>query len=122
MAPSLLYPRLPPAVAQHLFEDLKSQSVVTMPHATSHPDAVFAALGGVEVSKEMLGSLAEAIRNEAQTAAFPQPPEDGSAGAARFDLACAEILSRRMDIVPAEAASVDVWAFIGAVLVPDVCF
>jgi hypothetical protein len=122
MAPSLLYPRLPPAVAQHLFEDLKSQSVVTMPHATSHPDAVFAALGGVEASKDVLGSLAEAIRHEAQTTGFPRPPEDGSAGAARFDLACADILRKRMGMVPAEAASVDVWAFIGAVLVPDVSF
>jgi hypothetical protein len=122
MAHSLLYPRLPPAVAQHLFEDLNAQSVVTMPHATSHPDAVFAALGGVEASEDMLGSLAEAIRHEAQMTGFPRPPEDGSAGAARFDLACAEILRRRMDIVPAEAASVDIWAFIGAVLVPDVCF
>lgn len=122
MAPSLLYPRLPPAVAQHLLEDLKSQSIVTMQHTTSHPDAVFAALGGVEASKEILGSLADAIRHEAQATGFPRPPQDGSAGAARFDLACAEILRKRMDIVPAEAASVDVWAFFGAVLVPDVCF
>jgi Family of unknown function (DUF6339) len=122
VAPSLLYPRLPPAVAQHLFEDLKSQSVVTMPHATSHPDAVFAALGGVEASKDMLGSLADAIRHEARTAGFPRPPEDGSAGAARFDLACADVLRKRMDMVPAEAASVDVWAFIGAILLPDVSF
>ena len=121
MTTSLLYPRLPPAVAHRLFETEKPQSVVTLQGAAEHPDAVFSALGGVEITRQELQALADAIRSRARVAGFPQPLRD-DAGRDGFDLACAQILHDKMGLVAAEAAAVDVWAFIGAVLLPDICF
>jgi hypothetical protein len=123
MTDSLLYPRLPPAIASRLFEDgLRTPLERLRKQAhTSHSDAVFAALGGIEVNEEHLTMLAAKVRGGAGESGFPERPRTQEARD-RFDLACAEILHREMCLVPAEAAVVDVWAFLGAVLVPDVCF
>jgi Family of unknown function (DUF6339) len=121
MATSLLYPRLPPAIAHRLFEHEKSQSVVTLQGAPEHPDAVFSALGGVEITRQELQALGDAIRSRARVAGFPETLRD-EARRDVFDLASANILHHTMMMVPAEAAAIDVWAFIGTVLLPDICF
>jgi len=123
VAESILYPRLPPAVARHLFDASRGKPppALRAQARTEHPDAVFAALGGVEASDRHLATLAHAVRAIADDHGFPHPPrtQDARDG---FDLACARELQEKMHILAAEAAVIDVWAFIGAVLVPDVCF
>lgn len=123
MAESLLYPRLPPAIARRLFEASLVLPVDRLRDRaqTSHPDAVFAALGGVEVNEDHLRRLAAGIRQAAEEAGFPASPRTQEARD-RFDLACAQVLHREARMVAAEAAVIDVWAFLGAVLVPDICF
>lgn len=123
MTESLLYPRLAPAPASRALAAARGVSVAQLraQARTSHPDAVFAALGGVEVTEGRLAELAGAVRDVADRAGFPDPPRGQDARDA-FDLGCAEILHRRSGMVAAEAAVIDVWAFIGIVLLPDVCF
>jgi hypothetical protein len=123
VAESLLYPRLPPAIARRLFEASQGAPLdrLRTRAQTSHPDAVFAALGGVEVNEEHLRKLAAGMREAADEAGFPASPRTQETRD-RFDLGCARILDGEARMVAAEAAAVDVWAFLGAVLVPEICF
>ena len=74
MADSLLYPRLPPAVATALFEICRSEPLesVRAQARASHPEAVFASLGGIEVTEGHLTDLAERIRGAADGSGFPE--------------------------------------------------
>jgi hypothetical protein len=86
--------------------------------ALSHPDATLIAVGGVAVGEESLSNLRDEIRDVARRAGFPE--RGTSASRADFDYGCAQILHDRMNIVPADAASGDVWAFFALVVLPDV--
>ncbi|HEX7306726.1 DUF6339 family protein, partial [Lentzea sp.] len=50
------------------------------------------------------------------------PGESTRSARADFDLALAALLHTEMGLVPAEAASGDVWAFLALVLLPDVAY
>jgi hypothetical protein len=119
---TLLYPRLPHAVAVELFELYRKMSPPELQAASalSHPDATLIAVGGVGVGEEVLGGLRQEIREAAGRAGFPERGTQASRG--DFDYECAEILHERMGIVPADAASGDVWAFFALVVLPDVAF
>jgi hypothetical protein len=123
VAEGLLYPRLPPAVARRRFEALTQLPAALLPSESRHhdPDAVFAALGGAKASEQHLGALRAALLEVAERAGYPN--ERGTrASRERFDLECAVVLRDQMQIVAAEAASIDVWAFLGVMLLPDLCF
>jgi len=82
---------------------------------------VFAALGGVQVSEQHLGDLRAELIAVAERAGYPA--DRGSrATRERFDLECAAVLRNRMHTVAGEAAAIDVWAFLGVMLLPDLCF
>ena len=119
----LLYPRLPPAVARRRFQELTPLPLALLPSETRNhdPDAVFAALGGAEVSEEHLNRLRAALVKVAERAGYPE--ERGTrTSRERFDLECAAVLRDQMHIVAAEAGAIDVWAFLGVMLLPDLCF
>jgi hypothetical protein len=119
----LLYPRLPPAIARELFLEYRLLPVAALRERSGlrHQDAVFGAIGGTEVAEEQLEELAQAIRGAAEASGYPEA-RGSESDRARFDLAAAEVLHAQMGVVAAEAAAVDVWAFFGAILLPDVCF
>jgi hypothetical protein len=123
MTEGFLYPRLPPAVARRRFEELQLLPLSLLPpEARSYdPDAVFAALGGTEVDEGHLQNLRSALIEVGTRAGYPAG-RGTRATRERFDLECAAVLSEQMRIVAAEAAAIDVWAFIGVMLVPDLCF
>lgn len=71
------------------------------------------------MSEHHLAELAELIRATADKAGYPNGPSTDVARQT-FDVQCAEILCTRMQIVATEAASIDIWAFFGVVVLPDV--
>jgi hypothetical protein len=119
---SRLYPRLLSEQARLLYGEYRDLQLsdLTTRHDTTHPSAVFAATGGDRVSASELGRLRTTILDLAQTAGFPE--ESTKSARADFDLALAALLHTEMGLVPAEAASGDVWAFLAMVLVPDVAY
>jgi hypothetical protein len=123
MTEGLLYPRLPPAVARNRFRELHALPVAVLAsEARGHdPDAVFAALGGAQVNEQHLGDLRTAVLDAAGRAGYPEQ-RGTRESRARFDLECADVLRKQMHIVAAEAAAIEVWAFLGVMLLPDVCF
>jgi hypothetical protein len=123
MAEGLLHPRLPPAVARRRFQELQRLPASLLPSEVRNhaPDAVFAALGGVQVSERQLDDLRDALVAVAERAGYPDA-RGTRASRERFDLDCAAVLRDRLQIVAAEAAAIDVWAFLGVMLLPDLCF
>lgn len=119
---SRLYPRLLSGQARSLYTEHRQLrlSDLTASHDTTHTSAVFAATGGDRVSPADLRRLRETVVDLARTAGFPE--ESNKSARADFDLALAALLHTEMGLVPAEAASGDVWAFISLVLLPDVAY
>jgi hypothetical protein len=119
---SLLYPRLLPWHAKVLHSEYQGLglSELTARHNTTHISAVFVATGGDRVSPSDLAELRAKVVVLACEAGFPG--ESDQSARAKFDLALAELLHSEMGLVPAEAASGDVWAFLSLVLLPDVAY
>ncbi|MER6422683.1 DUF6339 family protein [Streptomyces sp. NPDC001137] len=119
---SFLYPRLLSEQAKPLFEEYRHLSVaeLTGRMAVSHDSAVYVATGGDRVSAAQLKELRAGVVDLAKDAGFPD--DSDRAGNADFDLRLAALLHAEMGMVPAEAASRDVWAFLALVLLPDVAF
>jgi hypothetical protein len=123
MSEGLLYPRLPPAVAQKRLDELRAlpPSLLAREARVHDRDAVFAALGGAQAGEQHLQELRAALVEVAARAGYPA--ERGTrASRERFDLEAAQVLRDRMQIVAAEAAAIDVWGFLGVLVVPDLCF
>jgi hypothetical protein len=119
---SLLYPRLLIEQAKPLHELYRQLRVEELRQRvdTSHQSAIYAATGGDRVSTGQLAKLREGASQLAEQFGFPG---ESSRDARRdFDLRLAEYLHTRMKIIPAEAASGDVWAFLALVLLPDVAY
>jgi hypothetical protein len=116
---SLLYPRLPRAVAQNLILERADASLndLSALSTLSHPDAEPSATGGHPVDAHRLAEVRATIREIAESAGYP-----GSLGTStqNFDRPCGSTLLRIMDIVPADAAEEGVWSFISLVVVPEV--
>ncbi|WP_317453332.1 DNA cytosine methyltransferase [Streptomyces xanthii] len=119
---SLLYPRLLAGQAKPLFDEYRELSIVDVARRVdvSHPSAVYVATGGDRIGTEQLWTLRESVVDLARQAGFPE--ESDRTRNADFDLRLAELLHSQMNLVPAEAASRDLWAFLGLVLLPDVAF
>ncbi|MET7675182.1 DNA cytosine methyltransferase [Streptomyces seoulensis] len=117
-----LYPRLLAEQARPLFEEYRLLTIAELSRrvAFSHDSAVYVATGGDRVSGGQLRELREGVLDLAKQAGFPES-SDRSANA-KFDLGLAALLHAEMGMVPAEAASRDVWAFLALVLLPDVAF
>ncbi|WP_328507090.1 DNA cytosine methyltransferase [Streptomyces sp. NBC_00391] len=119
---SFLYPRLLAEQARPLFEEYRHLSIVELTgRATvSHESAVYVATGGDRISADRLRELRAGVVDLAARAGFPD--DSDRARNADFDLRLAALLHAETGMVPAEAASRDVWAFLALVLLPDVAF
>ncbi|MFJ5267814.1 DUF6339 family protein [Streptomyces sp. NPDC088358] len=119
---SFLYPRLLAEQARPLFEEYSQLPLVELAGRVSvaHESAVYVATGGDRVSPEKLLELRAGVVDLAKRAGFPDNSD--RAHNAEFDLRLAALLHAEMGMVPAEAASRDVWAFLALVVLPDVAF
>ncbi|MDW4908029.1 DUF6339 family protein [Streptomyces sp. ADMS] len=119
---SFLYPRLLAEQARPLFEEYRHLSIVELTgRATvSHESAVYVATGGDRISADRLRELRTGVVDLAERAGFPD--DSDRTRNAEFDLRLAALLHSETGMVPAEAASRDVWAFLALVLLPDVAF
>lgn len=119
---SFLYPRLLADQAKPLFEQYRYLPVAELAGHVgfSHESAVYVATGGDRVSTTQLRELRESVVDLAKSAGFPDSSD--RARNAEFDLRLAALLHAEMGVVPAEAASRDVWAFLALVVLPDVAF
>ncbi|MEV0742439.1 DUF6339 family protein [Streptomyces sp. NPDC050549] len=119
---SFLYPRLLAEQARPLFEEYSHLPIAELAGrvATSHDSAVYVATGGDRVSATRLKELRAGVVDLAKSAGFPD--DSDRTRNAEFDLRLAALLHAEMGMVPAEAASRDVWAFLALVLLPDVAF
>ncbi|MEU0450194.1 DNA cytosine methyltransferase [Streptomyces tendae] len=117
-----LFPRLLAEQARPLFAEYRDLSVIELSQraAFSHEASVFVATGGDRVSRRQLEGLRQSILDLAVQAGFPEHSD--RARNADFDLRLAALLHAETGMVPAEAASRDVWAFLAVVLLPDVAF
>ncbi|MGW5850574.1 DUF6339 family protein [Streptomyces sp. NPDC055254] len=119
---SFLFPRLLAAQAKPLFEEYRQLALADLTGRVSatHDSAVYVATGGDRVPVERLLELRAGVVELAVRAGFPDHA-DRTANA-DFDLRLAALLHTETGMVPAEAASRDVWAFLALVLLPDVAF
>ncbi|MFD7159424.1 DUF6339 family protein [Kribbella sp. NPDC059898] len=119
---SLLYPRLLIEQAKPLHEQYRTLGIEELGHraGTSHQSAIYAATGGDRVSTGQLAELRSGVLQLATQYGFPAESSRGARG--EFDLRLATYLHLGMKVIPAEAASGDVWAFLALVLLPDVAY
>lgn len=119
---SFLYPRLLAEQARPLFEAYRTLSIaeLTGRATVSHESAVYVATGGDRISADRLRELRTGVLDLAGRAGFPD--DSDRTRNADFDLRLAALLHAETGMVPAEAASRDVWAFLALVLLPDVAF
>jgi hypothetical protein len=119
---SFLYPRLLAGQARPLHERYRNLTIQKLTEfaEASHDSAVYVATGGDRISEQLLWELREQVVVMAKAAGFPG--ESNRELRADFDLRLATVLHSGMGIVPAEAASGDVWAFLSLVLLPDVAY
>ncbi|MEU8650385.1 DUF6339 family protein [Streptomyces sp. NPDC048737] len=119
---SFLYPRLLAEQAKPLFDEYCTLSIAELSQRVTlaHESSVYVATGGDRVSSTRLRELREGVLELAKQSGFP---DDGDRGRnAQFDLQLAAMLHSEMGVVPAEAASRDIWAFLALMLLPDVAF
>ncbi|MGW4565318.1 DUF6339 family protein [Streptomyces sp. NPDC004561] len=119
---SFLYPRLLAEQARPLFDEYRQLTVAELSArvAATHDSAVYVATGGDRVSPNQLLELRASVLDLAKQAGFPD--DSDRTRNAEFDLQLAALLHAEMGMVPAEAASRDVWAFLALALLPDVAF
>src|SRR3569833_1031544 len=119
---SYLYPRLLVGQARPLHEQHRNLMIqdLTERAGTSHDSAVYIATGGDRIPEDALRQLREQVVDLAKQAGFPGESNRGLRAA--FDIRLAAVLHSQMNVVPAEAASGDIWAFLALVLLPDVSY
>lgn len=119
---SFLYPRLLAEQAKPLFDEYRHLTIAELSRrsAFTHESAVYVATGGDRVAPDQLHELRNGILDLARHAGFPDSSD--RTRNAEFDLQLAALLHAEMGMVPAEAASRDVWAFLALILLPDVAF
>ncbi|MFJ1872140.1 MULTISPECIES: DNA cytosine methyltransferase [Streptomyces] len=119
---SFLYPRLLAEQAKPLFSEYQDLTIAELSCrvATTHESAVYVATGGDRVSVDRLRELRDGVLDLAKQAGFPD--DSDRVRNAAFDQQLAALLHAEMGMVPAEAASRDVWAFLALIVLPDVAF
>jgi site-specific DNA-cytosine methylase len=81
---------------------------------------VYVATGGARVSETRLKELRDAVETLAREVGYPD--SSSRSGNADFDQRLAALMHSTMGLVPAEAASREVWAFLSLVLMPDLAY
>jgi hypothetical protein len=119
---SFLYPRLLVSEAKPMHEKYRhlTISALTDRATTGHDSAVYVATGGDRADETKLLRLREVVVELARESGFPD--ESNRDLRTAFDLRLASILHAEMGVIPAEAASGDVWAFLALILLPDVAY
>jgi hypothetical protein len=117
---ALIYPRLPREEGRTLAArtadvapaDLRAHS------ALSHPAAAPAPTGGTPADPQQISLVRDTVRAAADASGFPAPlPRGGEQG---FDRPCGTAIFAVMQIVPADAASEEVWTFLSTVVLPEI--
>lgn len=117
----MCFPRLPLAQAAAIWNELRVQSLEEIGHLTSAATtagAEFYPVATARCTDSDLTELRAAVLAEARSHGFPDM--DQARQKTAFDQAVSKILYERMNILPADAANVDVWNFINIRLLPDV--
>jgi hypothetical protein len=114
------YPRLPRAHALRLIEELADVDAegARSRASSTHPAAAPIATGAPHVPQPIIEGVAARVREIAESFSYPAQLARGSV--AMFDQPCGEVLLDAMRIVPADAASEEVWSFLSLVVLPDV--
>ena len=117
---SWVWPRLPAVTARQLLAELRGWTRLTLRSTSSitHLEAAPIAVGGRPVPVETIARVERSIRAVADELGFPN--EIARANVATFDRPATRILFDEMEIVPADAASEEVWNFLTLVVLPDV--
>ncbi|GIH20696.1 hypothetical protein [Rugosimonospora africana] len=121
MTAEWVYPRLPAGVAEELLHShstVDSPELLVVASSTTHPRATWYPTAPNRVPRETLVEVQEAVRKIAHGSGWPTPISRYAG--TDFDRRIAAELYRRMRILPADAASEDVWSFLSLVLLPDV--
>lgn len=120
MTVAYVYPRLGRAHAKALLDELRGLDAASAREraSTAHPAAAPVATGPQHVSEAITGDVARAVRELADSLGFPAPLTRPYVY--RFDQPCGDLLVAKMHIIPADAASEEVWSFLTLVVLPDI--
>jgi len=115
-----VWPRLPAASVEVILSESQGATPEKLraAAATTHPEAAPVAVGGPRVPESVIADLQVQLRRLADELGFPaelQRPR-----VADFDRPATRILHDVMQIIPADAASLEVWSFVALVVLPDV--
>lgn len=112
---SMLWPRLPEAVALEEYEKVRAGAQCVS--ATRHPEQVYAPVGE-RIADRGVADLAHAVTELAVQWGYPAAAPD--AARIGFDRSCAGLIRKLVDITWAEAGSRPVWSFIALVPLPHI--
>jgi hypothetical protein len=112
---SVLWPRLPDAVAHQEYEKVRAGAECI--GADQHPEQVYAPVGA-RVEPRQIGDFARQVTELAAAHGYPARSSDAERVA--FDRACAPVLRRLIDVSWAEAGSRPMWSFVALVALPHV--
>jgi len=120
-----LYPRITLSAARQLAEELGGKPTAALrqeytdDQSLIHPQrSIFAATGGTRTDINTLRKCRFTLRELADRLGFPDAPS--ITAAQTFDIEAAIALYEVMRIAPAEAASLEVWAHMTCVMMPDI--
>ncbi|MEU8430372.1 hypothetical protein ACWIGG_21865 [Micromonospora aurantiaca (nom. illeg.)] len=115
-----VYPRLPAHVAERLLTLHTGRDLVELRRLSATADArtTWYPTAPHRVAEDDLRALQQTVRGIAAEANWPAPL--GKTNGTAFDRLLAPALYRQMTIVPADAASEEVWSFLSLVLLPDI--
>lgn len=115
-----LYPRLPLPAAEALVQRYSTLSIDELKDlgALTHVAVQFAPTGGNRISPQELDKLQNMVRECASLHGYPELVGDNVSR--KFDVQCGILLHQNMRLHPSEASHLEMWAFIGCVLLPDI--
>lgn len=115
------YPRLNNTYAMMLISEYsskKSPAELSAFAATSNEMAFYDASATERVTDSELKQLREELYALAVKNGFPEALKP--AAVRNFDQPASEVLDRRMELLPAEAANQEIWSFLTLILLPDI--
>jgi hypothetical protein len=116
-----VYPRIDPQVGLELINDYASMDLqqLRLVSLIEHPQQFYYPTG-TPVPNKLLQALRASVRQSVDELGFPKPHRSSVRLINQFDHELAGLLHRTMQIIPADAGSEDVWAFISLALLPEV--